>query len=193
MYIGDTSGWNGLASEDNFADDYEALYFRLIFKFSSNWQHENSGDKLWYWGDANNGSGASFYFLLRNVNGAGEISIVNQAGQGGDVGSWRGSTVVTKGEWHTVELIVNAQSALGQSDGSFQVFLDNVEVADFSWLGGTPDPGQNSIEWYGSSHSTRLFSGVQMLLYWGGGSGTKTVNDHIDFSEFYITGKTATS
>lgn len=187
MYIGDTSGWNGVATIEDFAADYETLYFRMIFKLSPNWQHEGSGDKLWYWGQANAG-GSDFYIYLRNNAQQGMLGLVNQAGEGGDTGEWRGSTVVTKGEWHTVELIVRAQSALGVADGSFLMLLDGVEVTGFTWLGASPNPSQNAIEWYGPSSPTRLFSGLQFPLYWGGSGSTKTVNDYIDISEFYMTG-----
>ena len=50
FFIGDTSGFNGLASDTSWAEDYEEIYFRTIFKLSANWQHENAGDKLFYWG-----------------------------------------------------------------------------------------------------------------------------------------------
>ena len=103
---------------------------------------------------------------------------------------WRTTeaAVVSLGEWHTIELIVNAQSAVGVPDGSFQVFLDDVDItADFTWLSpGSPTP--TTMQWYGSGAPTRLFSGVQLFLYWGGSVGTKTVSDHVDLSEFYITG-----
>ena len=36
MLIGDTEGWSGLAWDDEFAADYETLYFRFVFKLSSN-------------------------------------------------------------------------------------------------------------------------------------------------------------
>ena len=31
MSIGNTAGWNGLASRTNFAAKYETLYFRMVF------------------------------------------------------------------------------------------------------------------------------------------------------------------
>ena len=87
---------------------------------------------------------------------------------------------------------MTAQSAVGVADGAFQVFLDDVEITDFDWLNGS-DPAQNAIEWYGSGSPTRLFGGAQLFSYWGGSNDVKTVNDYVDISEFYITGKSATN
>ena len=70
------------------------------------------------------------------------------------------------------------------------MFLDDVEVTVFSWnpISGTADPRQSNIEWYGSAAPTRLFSGMEGFLHWGGQGGTKTVNDYMDVGEFYVTG-----
>lgn len=195
--VGDVAGWNGIASDDEWAADYEALYFRMIFKYSANWQFNGATDKLWYWGEADSG-GNDFWIGIQNTPLGKVLTLVNQAGGGGDTGEWRSSTIIHnppsldfRAAWHTVELIVNAQSALGVADGSFRMLLDGVEVTDFNWLKASADPGQNAIQWYGPGHNTRLLSGLQSFLHWGGSSGTKTVNDHIDISELYVAGREA--
>ena len=193
MFIGDNSDWHGIASDDQFAADYEILYIRIIFRFSDNWQFNGAGEKLFYFGEGDVANGNDFYVSMQRISGEEHLSFTNQGGGGVDNGEWRSTTNVTRGEWHTIELIVNAQSAVGVSDGSFQVFLDDVEVTGFVWLGGGEDPGQNAIEFYGSGDPTRLFSGMQFPLYWGGQASVKTVNDHVDISELYITGKVAAS
>ena len=91
-----------------------------------------------------------------------------------------------------MELIVRAQSALGMADGSFQVFLDDVEVTTFFEVSSTNN-APSSIAWYAPGNDTRLFSGVQQFLYWGGSGDTKTVDDYIELSEFYITGVQASN
>ena len=201
FFIGDEDGWNGIAAVSNFPDNYEELYFRMVFRFSDNYQFNGATDKLFYWGEADGRSQRFYLSINSGPDGTKVIDIRNQnnGSVGGDIGVWRSQTPIhdlpsldLRDKWHTVEFIVNSQSALGVADGSFKVFFDGVELTDFLWTNqNIPDPGQNTIEWYGSGWNTRLFSGVQFPLYWGGAHGTKTVNDYLDISEFYITGKTA--
>ncbi len=200
FFAGDADGWHGIASSRNFADNYESLYFRMVFRLSDNYQFNSASDKLLYWGEADGRSQRFYLAISSGPNGTKVIDVRNQAAAGGDQGVWRSQTPIHdlprgldfRKAWHTIELIVNSQSALGVADGSFRVFLDGVEITDFRWTNpNIPDPGQNAIEWYGANHTTRLFSGVQLPLYWGGSSGVKTVNDHIDVSEVYVTGRKA--
>ena len=85
---------------------------------------------------------------------------------------------------------MDAQSAVGVSDGAFRVLLDGVE-ASLSGLPPVTGVAQNKINWYESGAPTRLFSGLQFFLYWGGSNNTKAANDYVDLSEFYITGRAA--
>ena len=52
------------------------------------------------------------------------------------------------------------------------------------------DVPENAINWYDSG-PTRLFSGMEIFSYYGGSGDPKGVNDHIDISEFYVTGISA--
>ena len=132
-----------------------------------------------------------FYIGIQNTGGNGQLVVKNQTAGSDLNGEWWSGTGISIDAWHTIELIVNSQSALGAADGSFRVFLDDVEVTDFSWVSGPSDPAPNAVEWYRPSNGTRLFSGIQMFLYWGGSTGVKAVNDFVDLSELYITGAPA--
>jgi len=198
LFIGDPSGFNGVATLQNFADDYEILYMRCIFRYSDNWEFNAQNEKLWYFGKAGAG-GSGFYVGVShgggNASGENVLALINQASNAGDGGEWRTESsegFLTVGEWETVELLVTAQSAVGVADGSFQMWLNDVEVASWPCCSGQPNPA-NTVEWYNSSSTTRLFSGLQYFVYWGGQGPPKTVNDHVDCAEFYITGKVATS
>ena len=186
LYIDDTAGWNGVStiSVGNFPNDYEELYFREIFKYSDNWQFEASGEKMWMFGDP--GDIASSFYTGRS--GSGFLQFRNQSSNTGGGGLWRSQSItIDRGEWHTYELHVVAQSALGQADGSFQVWWDDVEVTDWTFL--INAPAANAVKWFKDNYGSRLWAGLQLPLYWGGSVSTKTVNDHLDIAEFYITGK----
>lgn len=188
MFIGDSSGWNGVATIANFAATYEELYFRFIFRYSANWQINGGGEKLFMFGEVG-GSGSSFY---PGPTGSGVIQMRNQSSNSGGGGIWRSASVtLPKGEWNTIELHMVAQSVQGVADGTFHMWLNNVEITDFNLLSGAT--AQGVISWFAASHSSRLWRGLQLPLHWGGGGGPKTVNDNIDVSEMYLTGKEATS
>ena len=176
------SGWNGLAWDDDFPANYETLYFRLIFKLSANYDF-TWAEKFFYFGEAN-GNGNAFALHMSST----KLALTDQSPNSGDGGEWRSTKIIEADVWITMELILNAQSAVGVPDGSFQVFVDDVEVTDFVWLGGGGNAPQDAVEWYRSGAPTRLFSGAQLFQYWGGSGDTKTTNDHIDIGEFYITG-----
>ncbi len=184
LLIGDPSGFNGLANDDEFVNDYEKIYIRTVFKYSANWEFNTQNEKLFYWGQAD-GIGSAFYVGISTSTH--RLAIINQAVNGGDVGEGRSATTMTVDEWHTFELIVTAQSAVGVADGSFEVIYDDVALTDFAG----PWSSQSAVEWFNSSNSTRLFSGMQLYVFWGGQGPPKTVNDHIDIGEFYITGLVA--
>ena len=131
-------------------------------------------------------TGSKFILALSG----GRVEITNQSGNAGHQGTWRSQTTVSRGVWHTIELIVSGQSAVGASDGSFRIFLDGQEIS-VPGIGKLKGVGQTGINWYASGAPTRLFSGLQMFLYWGGINNTKTANDYVDLGEFYITGKSA--
>ena len=185
FFIGDVSGWNGIAYDDEFPADYESLYFRMIFKLSANYDF-TWAEKFFYFGEAN-GPGNAFALHMSSRR----LAVTDQSTNAGDSGEWRSSKIINADVCITLELIINAQSVVGVSDGSFQVFVDNMEVTDFTWLGGGGPAPQNAVNWYESGAPTRLFSGAQLFQYWGGVGDTKTANDHIDISEFYITGISA--
>lgn len=190
MLIGDGSGWNGTATIQNFPADYETLYMRLVFKYSANWQFHGSAEKLWLFGEGRGtGSGGGQDFVV-GLNGSQQLIFTNQSAAAQDGGQWRSpGTIVTRGEWHTVEMLMIAQSALGVADGAFWIKYNGTEITDFRKGGQDVDPSSQGIAWYRAGTPTRLFSGLQLPMYWGGGPGPiKAVNDHIDVGEFYITG-----
>lgn len=197
--IGDPSGGNGLAQDVQFSADYETLYFRIVFRLSANWQRHTAEDKLFFFGDE---SGVNNAFTLTLGVGDGRIVFLNQSsgvGQGPEddehIGAWRSSMIPALDEWHTIELEIHAQSNTSTEDGSFKVTWNGDEVTDFVWKPFNdlpiPDPGQDSIKWFSDASGDRLYSGLAFPLFWGGSGDTKTVNDFIDVSEFYLTGLAA--
>jgi hypothetical protein len=171
--IDDTAGWHGIVSDADFdtsPDNWNEIYFRLVYQFSSNWQMNNSGDKWFYWGKANTSQPNDFYVLHQATH----ILITNQGGGGSFRNAW-GDATVTYGEYHTLEIYIGGQTA-GQADGFLQVWHDGQRVIN-----------QSGLEFF--SDTPPNFEGYQAFLYWGGSGGTKTVNDYIRISEFFISGK----
>ncbi len=189
FFIDDDDGWNGVATDSNYPLDYEELYWRYIFRYSSNWQIHGNGEKFWMFGHAASGGSAFVMHLAANER----VALTNQSGSSGDGGEWRSTQAVSLGEWHTIELHMVAQSEVGVSDGSFECHFDGTNITSTMTFSGGSPPDQDNINWFNSGASSRLWSGQQFFLYWGGSTNIKTVNDHIDLGEFYLTGKSAVS
>jgi len=173
MVVGDVAGWNGLA-EYNWASSVGVkrhLYVRTIFKYSSNYQFCAANEKMFYVGGPG-GDGADVYIGV--IGSSGATYLANEFNGGGFNNIFFNYTI-TKGQYMTVEEYFVAESAPGSSDGEYYVWINGVLRASATgqnWSSGTPG-----------------FSQIDVMVYWGGASCTKTVNDVISISEIYVSGK----
>ncbi|MEQ1855821.1 MAG: hypothetical protein ABL963_05070 [Longimicrobiales bacterium] len=173
MVVGDVAGWNGLAEYNwsSTAGVKRHLYVRAIFKYSSNYQFCAANEKMFYVGGPG-GDGADSYIGV--IGGNGSTYLANEFNGGGFNNIFFNYTI-TKGRYMTVEKYFVAESAPGSSDGEYYIWIDGVQVASATgqnWSSGAPG-----------------FSQIDLLVYWGGSSCTKTVNDVISISEVYVSGK----
>lgn len=180
FFVGDGSGWNGLHGKDNWPGSYRELYIRTVFKLSSNWDDHSGGQKLFYFG-SEAGQPNDFYVWFRLSNN--DLRFVTQVASGvrGDDGAdtffASGHNLVAE-EFVTIELHIVTQSVPGASDGSVTMWQDGERVGN--WTG---------LQFYKAGASSVEFDGYQAYLFWGGSGDTKTANDWLQISEFYISGR----
>ncbi|MEQ1855820.1 MAG: Ig-like domain-containing protein [Longimicrobiales bacterium] len=173
MFVGDVAGWNGLA-EYNWSSTVGVkrhLYVRAIFKYSSNYQFCGNNEKMFYVGGPG-GDGADVYIGVIGSNGS--TYLANEFNGGGFNNIFFNYTI-PKGQYITVEEYYVAESAPGSSDGEYHIWIDGVQRASATgqnWSSGAPG-----------------FSQIDLMVYWGGASCTKSVNDVISISEIYVSGK----
>lgn len=172
MFVGDPSAWNGVALWDDWGPNYRELYIRWIVKYSSNYDVHSAGEKHFYWGAAD-GAPASDYYIVMKPNRA--IGITNQAANGGFTETVS-NYIMPLNQYVTFELHVVAESAAGAGNGSYRL-----------WANGTQILSSNTVRWITSG--TVGFNGFQFFGYWGGAGDTKTANDWIRISEFYISAR----
>lgn len=177
-FVGDVSGWNGLA-QYNWASTVGVkrhVYFRSLFKFSSNYQICVSDEKPFGYLGGPGGDGADIFIGMKS-SGAWDIS--NQLNGAG----WSYMTLpftMTKTQWIKLEMYLIAESAAGASDGEMYIWVDDTLVkasTGLDWSSGTPG-----------------WSQADLFNYWGGGCDgvlwpAKAVNDKISIGEIYISGK----
>lgn len=181
LFVGDQSGFNGLAQYDwnSTVGTKRHLYFRTIFKFSSNYQICASDEKpfgyLAYQGGLND--------LFMGMKSSGAWDLANQ-GHNSDPGSWSyvGTGTInftmTPGDWITLEIYAVGESTSSSSDGEIHIWIDGSSHYSVTGL------NYSSV----SSH----WRGMSLFNYWGGGcSGAtaKAVQDTIFISEVYVSGK----
>lgn len=175
LFVGDVAGWNGLA-EYNWAGPQgvmQDLYFRAIFKFSSNYQICSSNEKVHGYVGGPGGDGADVYVYMTP---SGTWHLANEF-----AGGWNpindpslGFTMV-RDAWITLEMHLVAETSPSASDGELHVWIDGASrlaSTGVDWTSGTPG-----------------FSQADFFNYWGGGACTKTVDDQIALGELYVGGK----
>lgn len=180
FFVGDGSGWHGIYSKDNWQGSYRELYVRTVVKLSGNWDDHSGGQKLFYFG-SEAGQPNDYYVWFRLSNN--DLRFVTQVASGvrGSDGAdtfWPGGHNLVANQFMTIELHIVAQSGPGASDGSLTMWQDGQRIG--SWSG---------LQFYNSGASSVEFDGYQTYLYWGGSGDTKTANDWVQISEFYVSGK----
>lgn len=83
---------------------------------------------------------------------------------------------LTTGVWHQVELVLETNSSAGVADGKFKMWLDGVQIHDWS----------NMV--YLTAGNTRKFQGYNWNPTWGGMTGVRTRTDNIWMDHLYISG-----
>lgn len=207
FFVGDESGWHGFNAYNN-PSRFDEVYTRLVFTLSDNWDYHSGGDKLYL---HNTGAvGQDFYirngvfYTEFNIVGKplvarqvrliipGSPPVTSVTGFGGGP-----FALATRGQEHTIEIIRRINSAIGVADGSARVWVDDIEYTRFSAHGGGPawlDFEMIAVEWLtesggpaGPSEGIRVRT--EAPLFWGGQGDTKTVDDHINISELYISAR----
>ncbi len=199
-YAGEDDGWHGiyaLQGPPGFgsATGYRQLYFRMVARFSPNWQwHLTNTQKLFYFGAQRNVGSPVQFFLSVSPNA---IDFVDQSGDPSTTGDYRCGARglgITAGQYFTVELWIQANSANGIADGNARVWINGTEITQRlsalpSTWSYTGSYGLANRAWLDRPGRSTTFNGVQTFLYWGGSGDRKRVNDHFDVSEFYVSGE----
>lgn len=187
---GDASGFAGAAFWNDWEGDVPflpgQLYFRMLIRFSTNWDYHSAGQKLSYYGAGDDGQASEFYILMRQS----DIRWRDQGG-GGESGVWSTQDcMIPLGRYVDVEILHNAQSAVGVADGSLRIWVDGDECTGWTLLGSgtSADDLSAPVHNFIGAGSTPNFSGVQLGMYWGGEGDVKTVNDWMRMGEVYISG-----
>lgn len=197
-YAGEPDGWHGIYAIQGppgfgSATGYRQLYFRVVAKFSANWQwHTTATQKLFYFGAQRNVGSPTQFFLSVAPN---SVDFVNQSDPrtAADYRYGAGGLGIVAGQYFTIELWIQANSANGVQDGNARVWVNGTEITQA--MKGLPlnpaftgSPSLSNRAWLDQPGSTTALNGVQAFLYWGGNGDTKRVNDHVDISEFYVSG-----
>ncbi len=199
-YAGEDDGWHGiyaLQGPPGFGSPtgYRQLYFRMVARFSANWQwHVTNTQKLFYFGAQRNVGSPTQFFLSVSPN---TVDFVDQSGDRATSGDYRCSARglgITAGQYFTVELWIQANSASGAADGNARIWVNGTEITErlsalpstWSYTGSS---GLANRAWLDRPGRSTAFNGVQTFLYWGGSGDRKRVNDHFDVSEFYVSGQ----
>ncbi|MEX2048882.1 MAG: Ig-like domain-containing protein [Gemmatimonadota bacterium] len=173
LNVGDVAGWNGLAEYNwsSTAGVRRHLYFRAIFKFSSNYQICSTNEKPHGYLGGPGGDGADVYAYMRP---SGAWSLANEF-PGAGFNDINLNFTMTRGQWITLEMYFVAESSSGASDGERHI-----------WMSGSLKDSATGVNW---GSGTPGWSQMDIFNYWGGGGCTKTVNDVISISEIYLSGK----
>ncbi|MEX2048883.1 MAG: hypothetical protein WEB90_04835 [Gemmatimonadota bacterium] len=172
LNVGDVAGWNGLAEYNwsSTAGVRRHLYFRAIFKFSSNYQICSTNEKPHGYLGGPGGDGADVYAYMRP---SGAWSLANEF-PGAGFNDINLNFTMTRGQWITLEMYFVAESSSGASDGERHI-----------WMSGSLKDSATGVNW---GSGTPGWSQMDIFNYWGGGGCTKTVNDVISISEIYLSG-----
>lgn len=203
---GDTAHWNGLFTKSSFsASGFSELYYRVVMRFSDNFELHPSGQKIFYHGFKGNSSTPKMHAVM--IKGGGQIfhncsfatgSCSPGAKQYESIGS---SGIIGKGVFVTVELYLVAQSAPGVADGRADLWVNGNLITEWrrpasstwrtlegDWVNGVTQ--RENIMWVPPCAPGHLLTGLEAFGYWGGASPpVKTVTDYWDISEIYISGK----
>jgi trimeric autotransporter adhesin len=157
------------------------LYIRMKIRFSPNWTTNGNVDvKLaephtLYEDNENDNIDAW-------VTGSQSVLITGLQGPSADrnLQPNTGAGVITGGAWHTMELLYGPESTSGAGNGTYQAWVDGVQVANYSnvnWLAAGETPGWHEL----------LFD----PCYGGGTSNPPSSSPNIywDFDQLYISTK----
>lgn len=202
MFVGDESGWNGIIHTSQAAPRYNELYIRLIMKFSSNWQYHSASSKIALVtaraDDVRHGMAPSVSGgALSNSQGAfgtdefgpatdwypvlnGQLAIQAPLSQ-------QPVKRISRDEYFTFEC--HRWASLTPGTGGFRMWVDGEEFTNFL-VPGKGEAGRNipatDLTWLSND---KFHSQLEALLFWGGASATKNVNDFVRLSELYMSGR----
>ncbi len=151
------------------------LYFRMGFKTSSNWtDNNNTGTKLIFFSqDSASGQSTNHYVAMTEGSGVDRVS----PGVGLQPSGWGSSNNLTPsqtfnhGEWHDLEVIVEAGTA-GNADGVAKVWMDGIQVVNVSNVG-----------FFGSLMTPRFTKFVFDPTF--GGGAAPPIGQHVQIAQLY--------
>jgi len=86
------------------------------------------------------------------------------------------ATKVQVGTWHTYEILMERNTVVDVADGTFKMWLDGTQVFNLT----------NVIYW--KTGMAQGFHNKKLDTIWGGGTGTKTRDDYLQWDDIYISG-----
>ncbi|MFO0571840.1 MAG: hypothetical protein U0263_39820 [Polyangiaceae bacterium] len=188
-------GWSGGLTNAT-RGKYQAIYVSAWIKIEgADFENNQSGVKLWYFSHGQTGTPASIWMIRQNQGGTGNYSSLSfhyyrnlvgtfQTDTTGKAGTERtllqnasSTAAFSCGSWHELELVLRLNSAPGTADGVMRVWLDGLELMNYSNL------------LYTVAGSTAGFNGFRFDNIWGGGGPARTTTDELRIARWTVYGK----
>lgn len=183
--VGDGAGWGGgVVTSYLPGGPYQELYYRIVFRVSSNWQWHRGGGKFFYYGTTRHATRGHLGW-----DGGGRIRWVDF---GTGVGQYIPNSLppISRNVYHTIE--VHHRASTNGANGFLRMWVNGVKVQSYNLVG---NPKQNNVQlenrtWLATAGvADKRLDRLQAFMYWGGNGDVKRVNDWVRLSELYISGK----
>lgn len=159
--------------------NHTSLYISAWLRLSSNWEGHRSGTSkiIHFWIGGRNR-------VILKAHGAGQrplvariaLQAVNQTPVSRDLEPNRGRSVMSRGQWHNIEVLLYSNTP-GMPDGRIQWWLDGQLAGDYSGLNLVPMRAEN------------FWNKVSWNPTWGGVGGFLQDEQTMDMDDMYISAK----
>ncbi len=85
------------------------------------------------------------------------------------------SSLFTCAAWHRIETVLLLNSAMGVADGTFKMWIDGIQTHNYT-----------DVKYI--TTTTNAFFSQKWEITWGGGPGTRTTDNHLDYAHAYLSG-----
>lgn len=159
--------------------NHTSLYMSTWLRLSNNWEGHRSGTSkiIHFWIGGRNR-------VILKAHGVGQrplvariaLQAINQRPVSHDLEPNRGRAVLTRGQWHNVEVLLYSNTP-GMPDGRIQWWLDGQLAGDYSGLNLVPMRAEN------------FWEKISWNPTWGGVGGLLRDEQTMDLDDIYISAK----